>query len=83
MGTHEPRMVNMLQRCSGLWQWQQSIKERTGLGDFGVGGGMMVIRREIKSADKILSIYFTTTAQSPLNISSEDVYKAIYLLKDI
>lgn len=44
-------MVNMLQRCSGLWQWQQSITERTGLGDCGVRGGMMVIRCETKSAE--------------------------------
>lgn len=44
-------MLNMLQRCSGLWQWQQRVTEGTGLGDCGFGGGMMLIRWETKTAE--------------------------------
>lgn len=73
---------NMLQRCSGLWQWQLSIKERTGLGDCGVGGDMIVIRRETKSAEtqKTKHWAFISPLQHHLHlISAQMMFTKLYI----
>lgn len=78
-------MLNMLQRCSGLWQWQQRVTEGTGLGDCGFGGGMMLIRWETKTAEtenRLLSTCFTTTTNVTQHhihlISAHEIYKTVY-----